>query len=77
LRLEVGGLRLKTSSFPSVGVGDGSRAADGGTGWRFRPIAGFAGGAMIADLLPFLMLYKSYGFFSTNVDFIRPHFKDF
>ena|SRR4030042_3669901 len=63
--------------FPPVGVGDGSGCTGGDTGRWFRTVAGFAGSAMVSDLLTFLMLYKGHGFFTKNVYFVRSHLKDF
>jgi len=61
---------------PPFGVGDGSGFADGDAGRRFRSVTRFAWSTMVANLFPFIVFYRSHGFFTKNVYFIWPHSKD-
>jgi hypothetical protein len=57
-------------------VRDGPGFAGGGTGGWLRLVTGFAGSAMVSDLLSFLMPYKCDGYLPEDVKFIRTDFQN-
>ena len=50
---------------------------DFGTGRWFFPIARPAWSATVPYFLSLLVFYKSHGFFTEDINLIRPYFKDF
>lgn len=58
-------------------MSDGLWFTDSNTRCWLRTIARSAGSATIPDLLALLMLHKGYGFFTEDVNLIRPHLENF
>jgi hypothetical protein len=58
-------------------MGDGFWFTSADTGCWFCTIARPAGSATVPELPALLMLHKGYRFFTEDINFIRPHFKDF